>query len=304
MTWFAGQRTVADVTGVVVTGAHAAGGAHIYMDVSFRLTEWPWEEKGPASLIPQPSEVIARVAGGELRLGFATPAPAAVFVPPGNSSVASVRFTLALSTSALVELEAARNGGGLELSMSLVAHPLLVSQYTSYPPGVAVFPASENYAFKVPKEHWIAVLENTGFCRTLVTELRLPASGPDSTLDARLRLANAVKARNNGSHGESLRLCRTAIDALKKRGFGGKAPKDVVQFLKDKGTTMSYVERVSALQVALELFLSQAHHANEHEDHYCREDAELAIAMTAALVRIAANQRVDGGEPSRGDSDL
>jgi hypothetical protein len=50
---------------------------------------------------------------------------------------------------------------------------------------------------------------------------------------------------------------------------------------------MSQVERFSALQLALQVFLSPTHHANAPEEHYTREHAELAIAMTAALLRLA-----------------
>lgn len=287
MSWQSGQRIVAEPTGAAVSGTSAAGGTQLHFDVSFRVVEWPWELNGPVTLVPQPSEVMARTVGGELRLGFAIPAPASVLTPPDHSATDCIRFTLSLTTPALTALEASRNGGGLELVMTLVAHPLLVVHHPGFPPGIHVRPTSDTYAFTVPKERWSAVLQTVGYCETLVTELRLPSSGPESTAQGRQRLAQAVSARNDGSYAEAMRRCRIALDELKNAGFGGKAPTEVANFLQAKASTMSHGERVSALQVALQLFLSPAHHANAPDEHYTREDAELAIAMTAALLRLS-----------------
>jgi hypothetical protein len=49
MSWMAGTRTVADPTGAVVSAMPALDGARILIEVAFRLTEWPWDEKGPVS---------------------------------------------------------------------------------------------------------------------------------------------------------------------------------------------------------------------------------------------------------------
>jgi hypothetical protein len=108
----------------------------------------------------------------------------------------------------------------------------------------------------------------------------------------------AVHARNDGSYAEAMRRCRIALDELKTAGFAGKSPADVARFLQDKAGTMSQHERLSALRLALQLFLSPTHHANAPEDHYTREDAELAIAMTAALLRLAPQW---GPEPKEGE---
>lgn len=62
----------------------------------------------------------------------------------------------------------------------------------------------------------------------------------------------------------------------------------MVAFLKEKAATLTQAERYSALKVALELYLSPTHHANAPEEHYTREDADLALAMTAVLLKTAA----------------
>ncbi len=51
MSWIADSRVVADPTGAVVSVMPTLDGAHILIEVAFRLTEWPWDEKGPVSLV-------------------------------------------------------------------------------------------------------------------------------------------------------------------------------------------------------------------------------------------------------------
>lgn len=300
MSWQCGQRIVADPAGATVSGISNAGGAQVHIDVAFRLVEWPWEEKGPLSLVPQPSEVTARAGRGELRLGFALPTPASVLSPPSHSSTGSVRFTLSLTASALVALETARDGGPLELVMTLTAYPFVIAQYQGYAPGIGSQPTVDTYAFKVPKEQWLAVLKSVGYCDSILTELRLVASGPESTRVGRQRVVNAVNARNDGRYRNTVQECRVALDALKTAGFGGRAPDDVAQFLQKNARNLSQAERFSALQIAMQLFLSPAHHDGVPDEEFSREDADLAIAMTAALLRLAPRW---GAEQTKNASD-
>lgn len=224
--------------------------------------------------------------------------PASVLSLASHSSTGAVRFTLSLTASALVALETARDGGQLELVMTLTAYPFVITQYQGYAPGVGIQPTFDTYAFKAPKEQWLAVLKSVGYCDTLLTEVPLPTSGPEATAQGRQRLVQAVQARNDGGYAEAMRRCRIALDELKIAGFAGKAPADVARFLQDKAGTMSQAERFSALRLALQLYLSPTHHANAPDEHYTREDAELAIAMTAALLRLAPHW---GTEPKEGD---
>ncbi|OQX69579.1 MAG: hypothetical protein B6A08_04470 [Sorangiineae bacterium NIC37A_2] len=300
MSWQVGQRIVADATGATVRGSRIAGGAQLHIDVAFRLVEWPWKENGPISLVPQPSEVKARFARDELNLGFALPNPAQVIVPPRHSSTSSVRFTLSLSTAALVALETARDGRSIELVMTLVAHPFAVGQNPGDAPGIHIVPVGQQYPFQfqVPKEQWLAVLKSVGYCDSILTELRLPAQGPESTTVGRQRVVNAVNARNDGRYRNTVQECRIALDALKTAGFGGRAPDEVAQFLQTNARNLSQAERFSALQIAMQLFLSPAHHDGVPDEEFSREDADLAIAMTAALLRLAPRWGADSTDTS------
>lgn len=300
MSWHVHPQNVAEPTSAVVTGSIIAGGAQVHVDVSFRVIEWPWGERGPVSLVPQPAEITARTANGELKLGYATPSPGTVLIPTSHSSTATLRFTLSLSTAALSTLEVLRSGGSLEFITTLTAHPFLIFRQSDYAPGINLQPTTTNYPFTVPKEQWLNLLRAVGFCDTLIVELRLPTSGPDSTTGGRRRLVEAVRARDDGSYAEALRRCRIALDELKNAGFGGKAPGDVAKFLQDRAGALSQSERFSALQLALQLFLSPAHHANAPEEHYSRADAELAIAATATLLRLAPQHLPTEAEPATG----
>lgn len=276
----ANTRTVAEFQSAKVSAAPAADGALVSIEVTFRLIEWPgWEEDSPLSLLPQHAEVSARTARGQVNLGYAAPAPGNVLIPPVQSGTGVIRYTLPVTMRGLAAIENARDGGDLTFVLVIGAHPIWN--------GDAAFSAADHVAVTVPREDWLAVLERAAFQETLITELPLPMAGPSDTQEARKRLVGAMQARAHGSYAEALRRCRIAIDELKKKGFGGKSRKEVTQFLKQNAGTLTPEERFSALQSAMELLLAPAHHANAPEDHYAREDADLAIAMTAALLKLA-----------------
>lgn len=287
MSWDADSRTVANLLGGLVKATRTAGGLLVHIDVSVQTVAWPRQERGPVSLVPQPAEVVATTTRGNLSMGIAHPSPDKVLAPGGCTVNETIRYNLPLSMTALAELESARDGGPLGLTIGLVAHPHFIRREPGHSEGIWVYPAREQLTIRVPKEDWVAMLRDVSYCDTLITELKLPTDGPESTAPGRQRLVRAVDARNEGSYMEAMSRCRIALDEIKKAGFGGKAPQQVVKFLQEKAGTLSHSERLTALQVALQLFLSPAHHANALEEHYTREDAELAIAMTAAILRLA-----------------
>lgn len=304
MSWSYLGRSVAEPTGASVSGAPMAGGAQIYVDIEFRLVEWPWKENGPLSLVPQPSEVTAHTGRGELRLGFALANPAHVLVPSRHSSNGTVRYTLSLSKAALAHLEEARDGGALTLVMSLIAHPFAIFRNPGDEAGIHVVPVGQQnpFQFPVPKEQWLDVLKNVDYCDTLLTELRLPTCGPESTSVGRQRVGSAVNARNDGRYRNTVQECRIALDTLKTAGFGGRAPNEVAQFLQKNARNLSQAERFSALQLAMQLFLSPAHHDGVPDEEFSREDADLAIAMTSALLRLAPRWGADPEADNEGGS--
>lgn len=163
--------------------------------------------------------------------------------------------------------------------MELVAHPFWA--------GKPVSPTAHKYEFRVPMESWVAVLRAVGYSDVLISELRLHTDGPGSTAAGRRRLQSAAAARNAGSYAEPMRQSRMALDELKTAGVGGRAPAEVVRFLQERAGTLSALERFSVLQVALKLFASPGHRANSPNESYIREQADVAVAVAAALLKLA-----------------
>jgi hypothetical protein len=301
MSWSVGQLILAEATAATVGGHSIAGGAQLDFDVTFRVNPRLWEKDGALSLVPQPSAVTARLARGELQLGVALPDPKTVLSPGGHAFTADVRFALSLGKAALVDLEAARDGGPIAFSLTLAAHAVQLARDPRYASNSAVLPTVEERTFDIPKEQWLAVLASVGFCDAILTELRLPTSGPEATRAARAQLVKAAHARDEGRYRNTMQACRIALDGLKNAGFGGRRPEEVARFLQQNARKLSQAERFSALQVAMQLFLSPAHHDGLAEEELSREDADLALAVTATLLRLAPRWGADATDTSSGE---
>lgn len=284
--WVALQRSVAEPRAARLAAQPMTGGILVSLEVSFHVYEWPWDQFGAVSLVPQPVELKARTSQGECLLGLAIPSSGQVVTPMEHSSTASIRFGIPLSMHAISVLEALRDGGFLEVATDLVAHPHLAHAHSDTP----IYPTTTQLHHEVPREEWLECLRVGGYCETLVSEVKIPDEGPPRTSAARARFCKAVGARDQGEYAETMRRCRIALNELENAGFGGKAPKDVIAFLKDNAGKLTQAERYSALKVAVELYLSPAHHANAPEEHYSRKDADLALAMTANLLELAVSR--------------
>lgn len=291
MTWAIGDRVVGRATGAKVTGQALLGGARFTFTVSLELVAWPGWQKEPAeplSILMRPTEVCMCTQRGNVHAGLAHPIFPDVVVPLSHSTGTTVGYDLELASSALCALEESRNGGPLQVEM--------------YLGGLAFTPARqqplnpERFSFAVPREEWLAAVSTAGFKHTLLFELSLGAQGDGPAAEAGHRLAQAFHERGHGSYANTLRQCRVALDALEQGGFGGNAPTDVAQFLQRNARNLSMAERYSALLAALKLYLSPAHHPNSPDSEYTRDDADLALAMVAALAKLAPLR----GKPNTG----
>lgn len=285
MSWQVGERVVAEATGATVRGSGMAGGASLHIDVALRLVEWPWKENGSVYLVPQLSEVTARLARGELSLGFAQPNPTCIVSPASCSSTGQVQYSLALTTAALVALETARDGGPIAFFMSLVAHPARISQHQGYPASIEVASTIHQRLFDVPKEQWLTVLKSVGYCDAILTELKLPTAGASAE-----HLARAVAARNEGRYSDAIAACRNALEHPKRPNG------EFDRIVNASRTALTDHERFLYLRTVTQIFASPASHGATHHE---REDAELVIAMTSALVRLAP--RWNAEHPSADD---
>jgi len=78
------------------------------------------------------------------------------------------------------------------------------------------------------------------------------------------------------------------LDGAPKEGSG-----ELERIVKAKRIDLSERERFVMLRSATHIFASPAHHGATHHE---REDADLAIAMTAALLRLAPRWRTEDTE--------
>ncbi|MCA9576647.1 MAG: hypothetical protein R3B40_24855 [Polyangiales bacterium] len=127
------------------------------------------------------------------------------------------------------------------------------------------------------------------FTLPFLTELRFPPG----TGDPGGHLARAVAARNEGRYSDAIAACRTAVermDGAPKEGSG-----ELERIVKAKRIDLTERERFVMLRSATHIFASPAHHGATHHE---REDADLAISMTAALLRLAPRWGTQDTEPN------
>lgn len=274
-----GSEYVAEVVKVKLSALKAPDGAHLQLHVTFQTSAWPRSDRGVLSLILHPADVVARIKRTELRLGLAHPNPIGVLTPFAEATLQHVRYVLPITSTALNAVESARDGRELELLIDVGAHPLLE--------GEEARSTQTRHSTWVPRDEWLDALRSCGLSDTVVVELPMPKQGPSSTAAARQRLLRAVEARDAGSHAEAVARCRLALDELENVGMRGKAPKEVAQFLLEYAGKLTQRERFGALQAVANLLLSPAHHAKVPEEDWAREDADLAIVITAAITKMA-----------------
>lgn len=142
--------------------------------------------------------------------------------------------------------------------------------------------------FDVNRDEWLAALRTSGLTDTLTMEIPVPCNAMPNLAAAVTELRRAIEHRHDGHDAETVAACRSVTNALEHAGFGNRAPREVIAFLRENASRLTLEERYSVIQAALELFCSPAHHQpGPQREDYRRADATFAIAMSAALVSLA-----------------
>jgi hypothetical protein len=168
MSWDTGGRTVAEPLTIKVNGSATVDGAEIVIAVDFQIAEYPLKEKGPLSLIPQPSRVSAKLEGREVRLGWAVPKPLSITVRD-RSSRSTVEYCVSITATGLAALEAARKNGSIGLGMTLAAQVVQIAPDQGRPQGISVEVAVTSFEPRVPKEDWEKLVSDVGEGKALVS---------------------------------------------------------------------------------------------------------------------------------------
>jgi hypothetical protein len=270
MHWGFGMTAVGQPNRAVVYGSRTAGGAHLEIQIEMRLEAWATENIPPQYLALQPGAVVARCGAKTLRLGYAIPDARDVVVPGSEPRTQTLRFGLDLSNAALDELERMRDGGDIALEIEVVGHAYRAERYMP--------PATMNYRFDLKKEDWLKVLTETGYCETLLVELRLP----ETNTAAGAHLADAIAERNAGRYAKAIAACRVALESLSDTPNEESGEIDLI--VKARRTALDDRQRFVMLRTAAYIFCSKAVHGRTD---YPREDADMAISMTASVLRVS-----------------
>lgn len=273
-------RIVARARGLKVRGVPCIGSAELELQLELDVVEWDgWATNQPLDVVPVAAEVSVARGTDLAKLGTAPARPGLRFRPPSHSDSQTVAFALPFASKQVEALEDFRNGEPLRLE--LTAHAMF------YVAGAFAGRGRLVETFTVSRDDWSAVLQAIGYSKHVTVDVPIPSATPAGLAEASARLEDALAARQDGRHGDAVAKARVAIEAIEKAGFGGKAPSDVVTFIKENAKRLSMTERYAAVQAALELFLSPAHHAGTDPDDYTRADSTFAVGVSAAILSLA-----------------
>lgn len=142
------------------------------------------------------------------------------------------------------------------------------------------------YTGNIPRSEWFDMLATARLLDTV--QLAVPEQGDARLKDGVMHLRAAIEHHARGDYSDVAQTCRKAIETLGRTGFGKKAPKEVAQFLRgQEPKEYSLEDRAAIVQVAAMLLVHSGAHAGEEEKKWRRADAELALALTAGLLRVA-----------------
>lgn len=142
------------------------------------------------------------------------------------------------------------------------------------------------YDARIPRSEWMDTLARMHYLDHV--HVAFPVDG-DPRVEAGaqyLRTALAHRVRND--YAAVAQTCRKALEEIGTAGFGKKSPKEVKDFFHHQDPrNYSLDERTAIMRMAAMLLVHAGAHAGEDERSWTRADAELALAVTAALLQVA-----------------
>jgi len=277
-------RVVAEPGTIEVSGKATLGGIALTCKVHFQLMNWPgWEKVPPyiVELMPCAAATDFRLESSSVRAGMAHVIAPRIFRPASHASDICVHYELYLSNAEVVEVEERRNAGRIHVQLCLEA--------IAHTPNGATTTQSRLLEKEIPRDIWVSILSSCGFEERLIFEVPLSREATEPA-EATKRLKAAMGRRQTSPAVECVAAARKVVDALKQDGFGGKAPSDVIQFLKGNASRLSMEERYAVLRAALDIYTSPAHHVNFDDEEFTRTDADMALCLAAALVNVSAHE--------------
>jgi hypothetical protein len=233
------------------------------------------------------SELKVITKGGEnLYVGMATPAQMVSMLTP-NSSLSSNLY-IDLDHYRLSQIEKVREGGDLRARVDI----FFIVELQQQPP--VKYPQTVSFDLRIPKSDWVeTILPQLKYKE--VSLIELPKIEKPEFSDVAARINEAWKQYSMGEYENVLTECRKAMEALvsvvKNRGFQKEITDE-----KGKRVVPDWEKVVGHKEVGdiVEAFVQKLFGFLAKGSHYgksiSREDAELAIMNTHALVNYVAKK--------------
>jgi len=178
-------------------------------------------------------------------------------------------FEVVLTSEQINAIEKIRQDGDLKLAVTLKA---LLSSSSG------LERSYERSEVVVPREQWLKALRSSGFCRTVLYEIPLPASD----VDIEGLLAKARGFIETGHYKDAVMQCRHIIEWLEEqRGDKREAAVANRKAHGDSRKEMTSIERLLSLREQLKNVCQLGGHGREA---FTRSQALSVLGMTMALV--------------------
>lgn len=282
----------ADITGIEFhAGETALEGYWLNLNVHFATHGAPEGKKW--EIWPQEANVrIVSNTGGspQVNLG-AFRAPLTHSIRPAfhahKSDSTMVPFMRRFSELEITAIEEWRAGQDLKLQVNIAGFGKQGPQTTwSY---------FRQHDTTVPRSKWMDMLAGVRFQDKV--HVAVSARGDRRTEEGAKYLRTAIDHHARADYSNVAQTCRKAIEEIGTAGFGRKPPKEVKDFMLHQDPRKYTLEdRAAIVKMAAVLLMHAGAHAGEDERRWQRADAELALAMTAGLLRVAPS-RLSTAEP-------
>ena len=289
-TMVVGSRAVAKPVGLRLEAQRSLG--QIELRFVVKMSGFGWEDGAHQAVHLVPTSAAVKLTAGAHESTFVCQADGRSAAPlashPHDFELIYVHH---VGIQALRAVEDMRDGAGITLEIWVHAGAIGVARIdfstgrpfdvpTLFEPNITC-----NLIQKVSPDEWRSAVHPVLGERVIPLEVVVP-TGSDSAE----ALQRALDHREGGRHDDAVAAVRVALDEIGLAGFGGRAPKDVINFIKHQASQLTMAERLAAVRAALELFCSPPHHGGQTES-LTKEDSRFAIAVGAALLKLAQSRR-------------
>ncbi len=286
-------ENAADVTGIAfhVDGEPVPDGVPLLLTVQFSVHQLP---DGRAWRIWGHEASVRLIRGNQrLHLGDFRGHLAQSLTPPHapKSQPSSLTFARRFSSAELASIEQWRDGHDLGVHVQVTGVGKRAGDGEDL-----TWSYFREFEQTIPRSKWI----DTMTAARRFEEVHLTVTpGTDHRVERALEyLRTGTKAAARTDYPEVGQACRKALEEIDVAGFGRKAPKEVRDFFHHQDPKLyTLEERAAIVRLAAKLYLHSAAHAGDDERAWRAPDADLALALTAAILRVAP-QRLPRGEPA------